>query len=110
MKIIKYINTFAITLPFIIAATYPIYKENALLLALVSTMATGFLQFLLGVKMLVDNPQDKNLQLYMGGVLFFFGLWLTNVLIGYNNFISYILFPIPLILAIYLSLLIYKKQ
>ncbi|MCD0466898.1 hypothetical protein [Flavobacterium sp. ENC] len=110
MKIIKYINTFAITLPFLIAATYPIYKEGAIIFAIISTMATGFLQFSLGIKMLIDNPRNKNLQLYIAGVVTFFALWLTNVLISYNDFINYILFPIPLILAIYLSLLVYKKE
>ncbi|RUT70498.1 hypothetical protein D0817_11855 [Flavobacterium cupreum] len=110
MKIIKYINTFAIALPFLIVATYPIYKEGALIFAIISTMATGFLQFSLGIKMLIDNPGNKNLQLYIAGVVAFFALWLINVLISYNDFINFILFPIPLILAIYLSLLIYKKE
>ena len=110
MRIIKYINTLAITLPFLIAATYPIYKEGALIFAVISTMATGFLQFSLGIKMLIDNPKNKNIQLYIAGVVAFFALWLIDVLIGYNDFINFILLPIPLILAIYLSLLIYTKE
>jgi len=108
MKAIKYINTFAIALPFVIAITYPIFKENAIILALLSTMVTGFLQVCTGIKMLADNPKNKTLQMYIYGVVFFFGLWLMNHIIGYNDFLTYILVPIPLILAIYLSLFIYK--
>ncbi|KFF05320.1 hypothetical protein [Flavobacterium reichenbachii] len=109
MKIIKNINTFAIALPFAIAIIYPIF-EGALVFAALSTMATGFIQFSLGVKMLVDNPKNKDLQIYMSGVVIFFGLWYVNNLIDYKDFLTYILFPVPLILAIYLSLIIYKKE
>ncbi|OOV18272.1 hypothetical protein [Flavobacterium sp. LM4] len=107
MKTIKRINTIAILIPFVIAITYPFFKY-ALLIALLSTMVTGFLQFCIGVKMLADNPKNKNLKMYIYGVAFFFGLWLMNHIIDYNHFLTYILVPIPLILAIYLSLLIYK--
>ena len=110
MKTIKKINAFALGLPFAIAITYPVFKEGALFFAALSTMVTGFLQFSVGVKMLVDNPGDKNLRIYMSGVIFFFGLWFVNGLIHYNDIITYILFPIPVILAFYLSLLIYQKK
>ncbi|MDR7372441.1 hypothetical protein [Flavobacterium aquidurense] len=110
MKTIKMLNTFAIALPFAILITYPVIKENAFLFALLSTMLTGFLQFSIGVKMLVDNPQRLSLQIYMIGVVLFFLLWLVNHLIDYNDIITYLLFPSPLMLAIYLSIIIYKKQ
>jgi apolipoprotein N-acyltransferase len=110
MKTIKNINTFAIGLPFAIAITYPIFTEGALFFAALSTMITGFLQLSIGVKLLIDNPQNRNLQIYISGVVFFFGLWLVNYLIDYNDLITYILFPIPFILAVYLSLLIYQKK
>ncbi|MFH6998955.1 hypothetical protein ACHRVZ_13545 [Flavobacterium sp. FlaQc-57] len=109
MKIIKYINTFAIGLPFLILLTWPFFEEGALIFALLSTMLTGLLQFLLAIKMLADNPNDKELQYYTLGVISFFLLWLVNHLIGYNIFINYILCPAPLLLAIYLSMIIYKK-
>jgi len=110
MKTIKYINTFAIGLPIAILITWPIFEEGALFFAALSTMITGFLQFCIGVKMIVDTPKDRNLQTYISGVAFFFGLWFVNGLIDYNDFITYILFPIPLILAVYLSLIIYQKK
>ncbi|WDF62985.1 hypothetical protein [Flavobacterium sp. KACC 22763] len=109
MKIIKKINTFAIALPFTIFLTAIIFGEGAVMLALLSTMLTGFLQFSIGVKMLVENPKDQSLQIYMTGVAFFFGLWFINNLIGYNNTLTFTLFPMPIILAIYLSIIVYKK-
>jgi hypothetical protein len=108
-KYLKNINTFAIALPFAIVILYPIF-EGALVFAALSTMVTGFIQFSLGVKMLVDNPKNKDLQIYMSGVVVFFGLWYVNNLIGYKDFLTYILFPIPLILAIYFSLIMYQKE
>jgi apolipoprotein N-acyltransferase len=109
MKTIKYINTFAIGLPFlIIILAYPFLEQRALLFGLLSTMATGFIQFCIGVKMLFDNPRSKSLLGYILGVALFFFLWLLNENMSYND-MSYYLFPIPLLLAIYLSIIIYKK-
>jgi len=109
MKIIKYVNTFAISLPFLILLTCPFFEEGAVIFALLSTMLTGLLQFSLAIKMLIDNPNDKELQYYTIAVFSFFLLWLVNHLIGYNNFITYLLCPTPVFLAIYLSTIIYKK-
>ncbi|KAF2333234.1 hypothetical protein [Flavobacterium daemonense] len=109
MRTIKNINTFAIALPFIIFLSTCIFGEGAIIFALLSTMITGLLQVLLGIKMLVDNPKARNLQIYISAVVLFFGLWFVNKLTGYHDFLSYILVPIPLILAIYLSIIIYKN-
>ena len=109
MKAIKNINTFAIGLPFLILLTYPIAKESAYFFALFSTMATGFIQVLLAIKLIVREPSNRNLQIYFAGVIFFFCLWFINSQIYYNDTIDYILFGIPPVLAIYLSILIYKK-
>lgn len=108
MKTIKNINTFAVILPFAILFTYPFIQEGALIFSLLSTMITGFLQFCIGVKMLVDNPRNKDLQLYMTGVIVFFILWFINTEINYNDILSFVSFSMPPILAIYLTLIIYK--
>jgi hypothetical protein len=108
MKTIKNINLFALALPLTILLTYPFFKEGALIFSLLSTMITGFLQFCIGVKMLVDNPNDKSLQKYMAGVILFFALWYINSTIIYNDSLYVISFSIPPILAIYLTLIIYK--
>ena len=110
MTALQKMNTLALAIPFIIVITYPVFKEGAILFALLSTMLTGLIQFSIGVKMLIDNPKDRNIQIYIFAVALFFALWYFNDFIGYNNFMTYILFPIPLILAIYLSILIYKEQ
>jgi hypothetical protein len=109
MKTAKYLNTFAIGLPLLIIITYPIFKESSILYSLLSTMVTGFIQVILGLWMLYNNPNDPKLQLYITSVLGFFTLWFINAQIEYKDILSYFLFPIPLILAIYLSVLIYKK-
>ncbi|EJL66652.1 hypothetical protein PMI10_00230 [Flavobacterium sp. CF136] len=71
MKTIKNINIFALILPFAILFAYPFIQEGAFIFSLLSTMITGFLQFCIGVKMLVDNPNDKKLQIYIAGVVLF---------------------------------------
>lgn len=108
MKTIKYLNTFAVGLPIAILITYPIFKEGSLFFALLSTMVTGFIQVCLGLKLLFDEPKNSKFQIYIAAVFGFFSLWLFNVQIGYEDIISYILISIPVILAIYISILIYK--
>ncbi|KUJ63633.1 hypothetical protein AR687_00150 [Flavobacteriaceae bacterium CRH] len=108
MKTIKNTNIFALALPFAILLTYPFIQEGAFGFSLLSTMITGFLQFCIGVKMLVDNPKNKDLQIYMTGVIVFFILWFINIDLNYNDILSYVSFSMPPILAIYLTLIIYK--
>lgn len=108
MKTIKNLNSFAIGLPLLIIITYPIFKESSLLYSLLSTMITGFIQVILGLCLLFKTPDDTKLQLYITCVIDFFILWFINAQIHYNDTLSYFLFPIPLILAIYLSIIIYK--
>ena len=110
MKTIKNLNTFAVGLPLVILITYPFFKEGSLLFALLSTIVTGFIQFCLGLKLIFEMPDDSKFQIYIVGVFAFFTLWFINNVIDYNDVLTYILFPIPLILAIYLSVLIYKKE
>jgi hypothetical protein len=109
MKTIKKTNAFALIIPFAILLTYPFIQEGAFIFSLLSTMITGFLQFCIGVKMLVDNPHNKKLQTYIAGVILFFSLWHINVLLDYKSILSIITFPLPLMLAIYISSIIYKK-
>ncbi len=69
----------------------------------------GIFQVIIGIKMLVNEPQDKNLKIYVVSVfLFFISLVVISKLELYN-FLNYILFGVPPILAFYLSILIYKK-
>ena len=108
MKIIKYINTFAVGLPILIALL-SLINEKYISTALVSTMLTGFVQIVLGLLLLYNNPKNKNLQIYIAVVILFFTLWYFNMNIFYSDFLTFILYPIPLFLAIYISVIIYKK-
>jgi hypothetical protein len=108
MKTIKNLNTFAVGLPIAILITYPFFKEGSLLFALLSTMVTGFIQFCLGLILLFETPNNSKFQIYIASVLVFFVLWFITAQTGYEKITSYILISIPVLLAIYLSILIYK--
>ncbi|CAM4337358.1 hypothetical protein [Flavobacterium terrigena] len=112
MKTLKYINTFAIGFPITLLLIGIIINDaagNWIGFALFSTMLTGLIQVLLGLFLLYKNPKNKHLRIYIISVILFFLLWFINAQINYLNIITFILFPIPLILATYLSLIIYKK-
>ena len=109
MKTIKILNTFAVGLPLLLAIISLIVNE-LLIIAAYSTMITGAIQLLLGLFLFMKEPRNKYLILYLLVVIAFFSLWYYNVSISYCDYLGYILFPIPLLLAIYLSILIYKKE
>ncbi|MFD1601506.1 hypothetical protein ACFSJW_15795 [Flavobacterium artemisiae] len=104
MKTLRYINTFAVGLPFAILATYPITKEGALIYGLLSTMVTGFLQVCIAFKMLYYGKCDNKIYIYFAGVTLFFILWHSFP----NTNYTFIIFSLPPLLAIYLSILVYS--
>lgn len=110
MRVIKYINTFAISLPFLVAFAYVKYGFDAIIVSLYSTMVTGFIQVVLGIILFIHNPVNKFIQAYSSAVLLFFALWYFNVCFYYLDFLTSFLVPTPLILAIYLSILIYRRK
>ncbi|WP_395075316.1 hypothetical protein [Flavobacterium sp.] len=109
MKNINYLNYFAVGLPISILITYPLFKEGAIIFALLSTILTGLIQFILGIKMLIDEPKNKNLKTYIILVIVFFLTLFVTFSMQINEIIKYLLFAFPPILAIYLSVIIYKK-
>jgi hypothetical protein len=109
MKNLKILNTIAITIPFIILSTYPIFKESSMLFALLSTMITGFVQVIIGINLSIKSLVYKYYYAYLVMVLMFFILWSFNVKIGYNNNLTYFLLIVPPILTTYLSVLIYTN-
>ena len=111
MKILKYINAFAIGLPMlllIIGLTINDPAGNWIGFALFSTMLTGLIQILLGLFLFFKSSKNKHLRFYIISVILFFALWFINIQINYLDFLTFILTPIPLILATYFSLIIYK--
>ncbi|WP_445710104.1 hypothetical protein [Flavobacterium sp.] len=109
MKAIKYLNTFAIGLP-ITLLFFAVFFKEALLLVGLSAIITGLTQVIIGLRMLFVNPENRNLRFYSVSVILFFISWFINVQIGYNEFLTYILFPIPIILAVYLSAIVYNTK
>ncbi|MFB9077466.1 hypothetical protein ACFFLS_18370 [Flavobacterium procerum] len=108
MKTIKNINAFAVGLPLIILMTYPITKEGAFIYALLATIVTGALQLLIALKLLFDNRFAKPIYIYFAGVVLFFVLWNIYPETNFYLTISYFIFSLPPLLALYLSVLIYK--
>ena len=109
MKIIKYLNTIAIGIPLILTIL-SIIDNGLIILAIYSTIITGAIQLLLGLIILTKEPRNKYIITYFFVVITFFLLWYLNEKIIYSDLLTFTLFPIPLILAIYLSILIYKKD
>lgn len=109
MKAIKYWNSFALGLPIVLVLLGCI-SEVFLFYAAVSTMLTGIIQVILGVTMLFENPENKRLQLYTGSVGLFFITWIINAGLDYIDIVTYILVPIPFILLVYLSVIIYNSK
>jgi hypothetical protein len=110
MKTLRYINTFAVGLPLLILATYPLTNDGALIYGLLSTMITGFLQVCIAFKMLYDGIRDKCIYVYFGGVTLFFILWHYFAGPSYNTTSSLFIFSLPPVLAIYLSVLVYSEK
>jgi hypothetical protein len=113
MKALKVINTIAIGLPFLLLIIGLLINDSAgnyIAYALYSTMITGFIQVILGLILLIINPKNLYFIGYILIVVLFFSLWYFNMNIYYSDILSAILFPVPLLLAIYLSILIYKRQ
>lgn len=108
MKNLNYLNYFFVGMP-ITLCLIGIFDDSYLIFGLLSTMLTGLFQVVIGLKMIADEPNDKKLQIYILSVFLFFALWLLNASLGYANALTYCLVAIPPILAIYFSIIIYKK-
>lgn len=109
MKQTHHFNLFIVGLP-IILGLLGLINEMFLFYSLLSTILTGLVQVIFGINMLIEEPRNKKLQLYIGSVTIYFLIW---YLIADNNFdneeIYYFLFSIPILLAIFLTYIIYKK-
>lgn len=106
MKTFKYWNTFAIGLPIILLILSAFYRKAYSMVA-VSFMLTGLIQVIIGFRLLYNNPNNKSLRIYATTVILFFLTWKINAILNYINLITYTLIPIPFILLIYLTIIIY---
>lgn len=113
MRVLKVLNTIAIGLPSILLALEFLLnnsKGDYIAYALFSTILTGFIQVALALYLLYKDKNSTRLQIYIIIVLIFFTLWFLNVKILSNDILTYILIPIPLFLAIFLSIIIYSTN
>jgi len=112
MKAINYLNYFFVSMPILLFVIGILTNEstgNITGSGFLFLILTGLFQVIFGIKMLIDEPQDKNLQYYIKGVVFFFALWITNGVFLNYQIIYFILFTMPIILAIFFSIITYKK-
>ena len=101
MKYLKFLNTVAIGIP-IILALIGVFDESFLMMALVSTMATGFIQVVVGLLFWIKELKNCYIISYLIGVMLFFtGISVTD---------SDLFWIMPPMLCIYLSLLIYSQK
>lgn len=70
---------------------------------------TGFLQLIIGVIYWIKFKYDLNIKIYFTLVLLFFSLWYFNENILPIDGLTWPLISTPPVLAIYLSVIIYKK-
>lgn len=108
MKTINYINTFLLGIPLIIFLLASLKIIDLTVFGLFSIILLGLFQIIISGYMLFNEPQNKYLQLYIIGVVFYFVTIYIDPFSS-NDFKTYFGMGIPTILAFYISLLIYKK-
>lgn len=108
MKNLKLINSIAIAIP-LIFFLYGFIEETGFYISIYSMIITGILQLIIGVVYWIKFKNDLNIKIYYTLVLLFFSLWYFNENIFYIDKLTRPLISIPPILAIYLSIIIYKK-
>ncbi len=108
MKAINYLNYFFVGLPVILGIA-GIIHEVFPILGILATIITGIFQVIIAIKMIIDEPYDRNLQIYITTVIIYFTTWFAFPKIEYIPILKHGLILIPILLAIYLSVIIYKK-
>lgn len=108
MKDLKLANSIAIAIP-LFFFLYGFIEETGFYTSVYSTIITGFLQLVIGGIFWIKFKDDLNIKIYFTLALLFFSLWYFNENIFYIDALTWPLISTPPILAIYLSIIIYKK-
>ncbi len=95
MNALQKINIIGLSIPFLVYLIGFIIREDLLILALLSTVITGLIQLVIGLKLLGNYSRHHLLQLYFVVVVLFFILWFTT----YWDY----LWVLPAALAIYMT-------
>jgi hypothetical protein len=98
----KTLNNIAILIPIFIGLL-GIIEESLIILALVSTMATGFIQIIVGVMYWIKFPKSIHIKIYFFFVIVFFILLFTIIADEW-------VWLLPPILCIYISTLVYSLK
>lgn len=105
MKNLNYLNYFFVGLPTALCLL-GLIDGAFMYFGLLFTMCTGFFQVVVGIKLLVNEPENWYLRAYIICVVLFFALAFSSY---ENRQFIYFIYAIPTLLAIYLSVIIYKK-
>lgn len=108
MKNLKLANSISIAIP-IILLIYGIFDGIGFYLSAYSMVITGLIQLIIGVIFWIKFKEDLNIKIYFTLVLLFFSTWYFNENIFYIDELTWPLISTPPLLAIYLSVIIYKK-
>lgn len=109
MKIIKFINTFAIGIPILLILLILVDNEMQLY-AMFSMVLTGVIQTILAIALWIKKRENVLIGFY-----FLLSISFFLIFFAFNNFklddvFSFKFWALPLFLAIYLSILIYKSN
>lgn len=113
MKNLNYLNYFFVGTPILLILTGTLFAKSLVALigfGILFLIITGVFQIITGISLLLDQPKDKLLQVYISLVVLFFLTFTFNLNILESDILYFILIPVPPILAIYFSVLIYTKQ
>lgn len=113
MKNLNYLNYFFVGTPILLILTGTLFAKSLgafIGFGLLFLILTGVFQIITGISLLLDQPKDKLLQVYISLVVLFFLIFTFNLNILKSDILYFILIPVPPILAIYFSVLIYTKQ
>ena len=111
MKNVNYLNYFFVGVPALLILLGLLDNRSFGFLigyGLLFSILTGLFQLTIGGCMLLEEPRNKNLQLYIIGVFLYFTFLCFNPFSN-HDFKTYFLLGTPALLAFYLSILIYKK-
>lgn len=100
MKILKFVNGFALSLPFILALLGFI-NDGFMFWAVYSIMLTGLLQVVVAFCALILGHYKNHLTIYFTAVSIYFVCMFLNI----NG---YYLYFMPVLLAIFLTIIIHK--
>ena len=102
MRALKVLNTIAIGIP-ITLGLLGLISDTFFFYAMISTMATGFIQIMTGIYFWAEYPKNNFIKIYFAIVLLFFALLYFGI--G-SNWIWYL----PPALCLYLSFLVYTLK